>query len=229
MNLIRLPIITVLLFFLILISCSAKGNDPYPEFAIPIYKNSYDISTDIDNSIYGKSLQFFVNEKFPASNVRQFYEDFLSKNGFLELENYKYADKTWVKFNWESLKWDVVADSPPARYIRAWVDSHENLIFKLTLNYEDKDKLFVACFLHPYTRHILFNEFDKWITDKGKKQEFGEFLIKYTMPDKKVDIERALKENPDSELIIKFAEAAEQDKQNIEAAYKAYKETINNE
>lgn len=224
----KFHLITGSLVFIFLIACSVKENDPYPEFTIPAYKNAYDISTGLDNSIYGKSLRFFVHEKFPASNVKQFYADFLSKNGFSELNNYKYSDKTWVKFNKESLKWDIVADSPPARYCRAWVDSHENLMFKLTLNYEGKDKLSVTCFLYPYTRHNLFNQFEKWLEDMGKEQEFGEFLTKYTMPDKKVDIERALKENPDSELIIKFAEAAEQDKQDIEAAYKAYKETINN-
>lgn len=217
-----------LVVFIVLISCSVINNDPYPEFAIPVYKNAYDISTKFDNSIYGKSVQFFVHEKFPALHVKRFYENFLSKNGFSELEKDKDADKTWVKFNAESLKWDIVADSPPARYCRAWVDSHENLLFKLSLNYKDKDNLSVTCFLYPYNRNNQFKNFEKWIAEMGKEKEFGEFLTKYTMNDKKVDTERALKENPNSELIVKFAEAVEQDKQNIEAAYKAYKETIKN-
>ncbi len=125
------------------------------------------------------------------------------------------------------MKWDIVADYPPARYFRAWVDSHKNLMFKLTLSYEDDtDKLSVTCFLHPSAQHDLFIEFDKWVTDMGKEQEFGEFLTSYTKPDKNVDIKRALKENPNSKLIKKIAKAAEQDKQNIAAAYKTYKETI---
>lgn len=227
MNRFKLPIRTVLLVFIVLTSCSVKKNDPYPEFTIPVYKNAYDISTGFDNSLYGKSVQFFLHEKFPALPVKQFYENFLSKNGFSELETDKNADKTWVKFNAESLKWDIVADSPPARYCRAWVDRHENLLFKLSLNYKDKDNLSVACFLHPYNRNNQFDKFEKWIAEMGKEKEFGKFLTNYTTTDKKVDTERALKENPDSELIVKFAEAVKQDKQNIEAAYKAYQETIN--
>jgi hypothetical protein len=224
----KLPRTMVLLVFIVLISCSVKNRDPYPEFALPVYKNAYDISTGFDNSMYGKSVQFFVHETFPASHVKQFYEDFLSKKGFSELKNYQYADKTWVQFNSESMKWDIVADSPPARYCRAWVDSHENLMFKLKLNYEIEDKLSVTCFLHPYTRENQFNKFEEWIAQTGKEKEFGEFLTKYTMTDKKVDTERALKENPNSQLIMKFAKAVEQDKQNNEASYKAYKATINN-
>jgi hypothetical protein len=177
--------------------------------------------------MYGKSVQFLVHETFPASQVKQFYEDFLSKKGFSELKNYQYADKTWVKFNGKSLKWDIVADSPPARYCRAWVDSHENLMFKFKLYYGVENKLSVTCYLHPYTRDNQFDTFEKWIAEKGKEKEFGEFLTKYATTDKKVDTERALKENPDSEVIMRFAEAVEQDKQNIETAYKAYKETIN--
>ncbi|MGD9009230.1 MAG: hypothetical protein PVG41_14995 [Desulfobacteraceae bacterium] len=228
MNISKLPILTMLLVFIVLISCSLKKKDPYPEFTIPIYKNAYDISTGFDPSMYGKSVQFFVHETFPASHVKQFYEDFLSKKDFSELKNYPHADKAWVQFNSESMKWDIVADSPPARYCRAWVDSRENLMFKFKLNYDVEDKLSVTCFLHPYTRDNQFDKFEKWIAKMGKEKEFGEFLTKYTTTDKKVDTQRALKENPDSQLIMKFAEAVEQDKQNIEAAYKAYKETVNN-
>jgi hypothetical protein len=225
----KLPITMALLVFIALVSCSAKEKDPYPEFAIPVYENAYDISTGFDNSMYGKSVQFFVRETFPASHVKQFYEDFLSKKGFSELKNYQYADKTWVRFNGESMKWDIVAASPPARYCRAWVDRHQNLMLKFKLNYEAEDKLSVTCFLHPYTRDNHFDNFEKWIAQMGKEKEFGEFLTKYTVTGKKVDTERALKENPDSQLIKKFAEAVEQDRQNIETAYKAYKETIINE
>jgi hypothetical protein len=172
-------------------------------------------------------VQFSVDEPFPASPVKQFYEGFLSKSGFSELKNYPYADKTWVQYNSQSLKWDKVADSPPARNCRAWVDSHETIIFKLKLNYEVEDKLSVTCFLHPYTREIHFDKFEQWIKQTGKGKEYTEFLSNYTT-DTKFDAERALKENPDNELLKRFAAAVQQDKHNIEAAYKAYQETVNN-
>lgn len=226
MKLNRLTII-VTMVSIFLASCSAKTKDPYPEINLPVYTDSYDISTAFDESIFGKTLRFSVQKQFPAFNVQKYYESFLSEKGFSELKDFPYSDKTWVKFNSKSLKWDIVADSPPARYFRAWVDNHQNLIFKLTLRYDDNtDKLSVTCFLHPYAQHDLFSQFDKWVSDKGKDQEFAEFLTNYRKPNNKVDIERALEENPKSELIQKFAKAAEQDKQNIEAAYKAYKETI---
>ncbi len=127
------------------------------------------------------------------------------------------------------MKWDIIAVSPPARYFSAWIDGYRNLIFKLTLYYNaGDDKLSVTCFLHPYARENIFLEFDEWVSSIEKENEFYEFLSKYTKPDKEVDIERALEENPNSELIKRFAKAAEQDRQNIAAAYKAYKETIQN-
>ena len=178
------------------VSCSEKGIDPYPEINIPAYDNSYDISSAYNESIFGKTLRYSVQEQFPAPNIIKFYESFLSEKGFSELKDFPYSNKAWVKFNKKCLKWDIVADSPPARYFRAWVDSHKNLIFKLTLKYDDNEDLSVTCFLHPYARHDLFSEFDKWVSDMGKDQ--------------------------------KFSKAAEQDKQNIEAAYRAFKATIQN-
>jgi hypothetical protein len=216
----------VFLVSIVLISCSGGKKDPYPEFTIPLYKGASDISTGFDSSTYGKHVKFLVDESFPAAGVKQFYEGFLSKNGFSELKNYPGADKTWVQYNSQSMKWDLVADSPPARNCRAWVDSHETIVFKLKLNYEVEDTLSVTCFLHPYTRENHFDRFEEWIGKTGKEKAFAEFVTKYTSASQKVDTERALKENPDNELIKRFAAAVEQDQHNNEAAYKAYKETI---
>ena len=59
-------------------------------------------------------------------------------------------------------------------------------------------------------------------------KEFHRFLSKYAKSDHTVDIDRALSENPDNELIRKFAIAAKQDKINIEAAYFVYKKSLDN-
>jgi hypothetical protein len=227
MNLSKLSLAMIFTSLIGLLSCSDNKNDPFPEFTIPIYKGASEISTGFDTAAYGKHIRFLVDETFPASGVRKFYEGFLSKSGFSELKNYPGADRTWVRYNNQSLKWDRVADAPPARNCRAWVDSHETIVFKLKLNYEVEDKLSVTCFLHPYTSENHFDRFEKWLAQTDKEKAFAEFVTKYSRSSQKVDIERALKENPDNELIRKFAAAVEQDKHNIEAAYKAYKETIN--
>jgi hypothetical protein len=227
MNMSRSSIPMVCLVSIVLIFCSGGQKDPYPEFTIPIYKGASDISTGFDNSTYGKHAKFLVDESFPATGVKQFYEDFLTKNGFSELKNYPGTDKTWVQYNSQSMKWDLMADSPPARNCRAWVDSYQTLIFKLKLDYAVEDKLSVACFLRPYTRENHFDRFEKWIGKMGKEKAFAEFVTKYSSDSQKVDTERALKENPDNELIKRFAAAVEQDQRDNEAAYKAYKETIN--
>ena len=207
--------------FLLFVSCSNAEKDPYPEFTIPVVDKSYDVSINLDESIFGKSVSYYVVEKFPALNTIQFYESFLSKKGFNELENYKYGGKNWLNSN------GVNAAYPPARTFRAWLDSSENLMFKLTLTYaNNKDELSVICFLHPHSKHHFFEKFDKWVSEMEKEQEVIVFLSNYRMPNAKVDLERALEENPNNELISRFAEAARKDKQDIAEAYKAYRETI---
>ena len=223
----KLNILAFFLLFPLLNACSEK--DPFPEFKIPTYTGAYDSKIGFDNSIHGKTVAYHVKETFPAITVTNFYDKFLSEKGFTVLDNPNYTGKGWVKFNRESLKWDIVADSPPARYFRSWSGPHEYLIFKLTLNYAADDKLFVTCFLHPYSDHELFNNFNKWVAETGRDKEFYQLLSKYTKKDHKIDIKRAVKENPDNELIAKFAKTAEQNKQNIDSAYKSYKEAIRKE
>lgn len=224
----RTPYIHLFLLILLLLSCCNKwqNKDPYPEIELPIYQGASEVSINYDNKIYGKSLRYFLNEKFPAPDVIKFYELYLSRKGFKKFANYPYTDSGWVKFNNNTLNWDISANSPPARYFTAWIDKDYHLIFKLTFMFENSEKLSVTCFIHPYVSHNSFIAFDNKVKKIGREKEFAEFLSKYTKTDHTIDIERALKENPDNEIIKEFAHIAEQNKIDIEKAYKAYKQSL---
>jgi hypothetical protein len=97
-----------------------------------------------------------------------------------------------------------------SRYIETWVDKNHSIRISLMLDYEGINdnhwpkEINVACQVTKFFDFIRWNAFNEKLKKSGKEKQFKLMLGKYTKKDGEIDLERALKENPNNKELKEF-------------------------
>ena len=118
--------------------------DPFPSTEIPVFHSGYHIKKEIDRSKGTKSISYYVQTKFPAAEVLQFYDSYFNAKGWRS------------SFEICQRHWDRLPDRTKAgglsgkQLFTAWEHPELSLKAVLRLEYEKvdakwQDELAVRC------------------------------------------------------------------------------------
>lgn len=189
------------------------GKDSFPEIKLPLYPKAIRINHIINRPEGTKSVSYKVRIKWPAQELIEFYESEFEQMGFSKYSADGYGRGKWFQFI------DGTKKNEPEvnRFIETWADKNHSIRVLLHLDYlRERDnpwpnEVFVMCQIQQFFDYTKLNEFMEKMRRSGKEQEFNELLLKYLSKDKDMDIERALKENPDNEDLKEFIQLLKND------------------
>ena len=193
--------------------------DPYPNIEIPIIDGAHKVKKFIDNPKGTKSLNYYIRAKYPADKVLQFYDLEFKRNGWID-SNGKMTRQ------WDCFTDDTVEGNPQVRQLLAlWINPKLRTEAFLALRYVkigDKwgDELFVVCQIQPEIDTTRLENFFRKLEELKQYQEFMRLINSYLMPNGEVDIEKAVRENPNNELLKEYQKVIRETfpSKNIEGA-----------
>ena len=197
----------VISFFLIAIIFSFGDTifsqpDPYPNIEIPIMEGSYNVRRFINRPKGTKSLNYYIKAEYPADKVLQFYDSEFKANG-------------WIPSNKEKKQWEYFVDStmkdePKVKQLLSfWTNQKLQKKAFLALKYvkvDDKwsNELHVICQIQPLSDRTKLYFFIKKLDESGNLGEFMEMINFYRMANGDVDINKAIKENPNNKYLKEY-------------------------
>ena len=111
---------------------------------------------------------------------------------------------------WDCFTDDTVEGNPQVRQLLAlWINPKLRTEAFLALRYVkigDKwgDELFVVCQIQPVIDTTSLEKFFRKLEELKQYQEFMRLIDSYRMPNGEVDIEKAVRENPNNELLKEY-------------------------
>lgn len=202
-NLSFLIIILLIIISYLLSEAIEKVADQLPDIEIPLYPSAYEVNKLALNKAI-KSVFYKVKIKFPAKEVILFYENKFNEMGFISYSEDGYGNRKWQNFNPKTGIWESTF-KPPARYIATWVDKKQIVRIVLVIDaYDEEGPMLVNISVTRFFDFSKLNEFNKRLERGGKIKEFYNLLEKYTNKNRKVDLEKALRENPQNEDLKEF-------------------------
>jgi hypothetical protein len=211
-----LLLFSVLVFF----ACESKKavqEDLYPNFPLPAYTGAFDIIRNNDIESFGKSVVYNIDFPYPPKDLIDFYFDYFEKRNLKIIANDSLANQKWQ-----------IEDSVPRTYAARWADKNVTVLMTLTYKNKYKDNksdgclLQVTCFIHPF---ISSDQFEKFIAKTKTPEwsdEFQYVLENYVSKDQPINLEKALKDNPDSKLIKEFVSIEKEMRMESQEKYNAY-------
>jgi len=127
---------------------------------------------------------------------------------------------------WDCFTDDTVEGNPQVRQLLAlWINPKLRTEAFLALRYVkigDKwgDELFVVCQIQPEIDTTRLEKFFRKLEELKQYQEFMRLINSYRMPNGEVDIEKAVRENPNNELLKEYQKVIRETfpSKNIEGA-----------
>ena len=128
----------------------------------------------------------------------------------------------YSKDNYGGGGWDHFVDGTQKghfdsnRYFETWVDKNRSirilLIFdyRKTKNVAGAGEVSVVCQINKFYDFTKLNEFYEKLRKLNKEKEFNTMIGKYSKSNHELDLEQALKENPDSAELREFIEILKQ-------------------
>jgi len=177
--------------------------DPYPNIEIPVMKGAYKVKCFFDRPKQTKSLNYYVKVGYPAEEVFRFYDSRFKDNGWTT-----YNDK--MKGQWECFVDGTMESTPQVRqFLTSWVSPEFREEAFLALKYvkvgdEWSDELHVICQIQPLTDRTMLEEFLKQLDESGHLSSFMELIDSYRMANGEVDVDKAIKENPDNDHLKEY-------------------------
>lgn len=177
--------------------------DPYPNIEIPIMKGGYKVKEFFDHPKGTKSLNYYVKVEYPADRVLQFYDSRFKENGWI-------ASNDKMKRQWECFIDGTIEGEPQVKQVLAlWINPKLKKEVFLALKYVkamDKwsNKLHVICQIQPLIDRTRLEEFMKQLDESGYLSKFMKLINSYRMANGEVDIDKAIKENPDNDYLKEY-------------------------
>jgi hypothetical protein len=177
--------------------------DLHPNIEIPVMKNGYKVKRFLDYPKGTKSLNYYVKADYPADKVLRFYE-------------LKFKEMGWIvsiqkaKRQWECFVDDTIKGEPQVRqFVALWINPELKKEAFLVLKYVkvgDKwnNELHVICQIQPLIDRTRLESFMKQLDESGHLRKFMELINSYRMANGEVDIEKAIKENPDNDYLKEY-------------------------
>ncbi len=196
----------IVLSIALLIGCNEpkyfrNGEDPFPEITLPVYLSPNDVTFVINSPHGAKSVQYSLKMMWPALEIAHFYDKELKRMGYTHYMDDGYGGAEWSGFI------DGTKEGSPSvgQYIKTWVDDkHERRILLALRNYNEAEDVKVIFQVNRFFDFTELNEFDAKLEKQDKSAEFYKFLSKYEDDKHTVDLDRALSENPDNELLKEY-------------------------
>jgi hypothetical protein len=194
-----------------ILSCNDRSNnsqpvDPYSNIELPIYPKGYNVQKYVNKPLGTKSVNYSIKVKYPAIQVLKYYQDNFREMGW-SLSNRDRNDN----MEWESFIDSTTNGSPQIRQlILTWRDSRNKNELFLALRYkkymqEDwNDELNVLCQIHPLVNTSKLDNFIKRLRESKQHEEFMKMLDSYRMSNGEVNIDKALRENPDNSNLREY-------------------------
>ena len=177
--------------------------DPYPSIEIPILSDGYKIKRVIGHPEGTKSLNYFVRIPYPATDVLQFYDSKLRQVGWVAS-----VDKT--KRHWERFIDNNGEGGARVRQLLAsWINPALKLEAILVLRYVEvgnswNNELHVLCQIQPFIGTRRLEDFFKRLSESKHHGDFMRLLDSYRMSNGDVDIDKAVRENPDNSNLQEY-------------------------
>jgi len=177
--------------------------DPHPSVKIPIIPGSYNITRIFNNPPKTKSLNYFMQARYPADEVLAFYNLKFKEIGYVPSLN-KFKRK------WERFIDSAIEGNPKVRQLLAlWINPDLKLEAFLALRYIENgeswsNELHVICQIQPLIDTGRLEKFFRRLSESGKQAEFMKLLDSYRMSDGEVDIGKAVNENPDNYYLKEY-------------------------
>ncbi|MFC1812366.1 hypothetical protein ACFL03_06705 [Thermodesulfobacteriota bacterium] len=193
------------------ISNSESNTDPYPNIIIPILKSGYDVKEFIDKSKSIKSVNYFVESEYPATEVLKFYDEQLKKTGWVRSSRNGFGGKKWECFFDGTIKGD-----PQVRQLLAlWVNKSLKIEAFLALRYLKLEKdwgneLHVQCQVQPLIDKSKLENFLKQLKKTKQYSNFMTLLDSYRISNGEVNIDKAISEHPENTYLKEYKKIVEE-------------------
>ncbi len=180
-----------------------SNDEPFPSFNLPVMDGNYNYTKASDKSRSLKSISYLLRTGYPANQVLEFYESKLTKLGYISSIK-KYKRK------WECFIDGTIDGGPKVRQLLAlWVNPKLNVEAFLALRYikvEKKwtDELHVSFQIQPSIQTKALEIFFSKLAESNKTAEFMRLIGSYRKSNGEVDIEKAINENPNDELLKEY-------------------------
>lgn len=190
--------IFLILFFPIDSFSFSNGENNYIDKSnIPIFEKGYDINFFYKNDIL-ISCNYYIIEKFPANNVIYFYDKSLLQLGFKEN-----ANSTWEYFysdnglNKHIMMYKIYAN------IEKKIDALLILEYNI-LNEKIEDNLNIKIQISKSVDISELDVFFEKLKNDGEFQNFMDIIDCYILKNGDIDIEQAIKDNPNNRLLKEY-------------------------
>jgi hypothetical protein len=198
---------------LFLFSCNKPsyhvyGKDPFPQINLPIFTDAFEVHHVINKPEGSKSVQYKAKITWPAQEIIDFYNSAFNKMGLSKYSKDNYGTGRWEHFI-DGTQKGCTEDN---RYIETWVDKNHSIRIVLNLDYRGTKKALgvsevsVVCQINKFYDFTRMNEFDEKLRKINKEQEFYTLIGKYSKSNHELDIEKAMKENPNNAELREFIE-----------------------
>jgi len=190
----------------IFIISDVLANTPYPQIEIPIYPSAKDLRFYSDESANITSKSYIVDIPYPASNIINFYNKEFEVRGLKACKDSHGSNEQWISYQDATGKEILYV----RQFSQCWFSVEGGNKILLFLRYETSiptkwnDNLLVICQIMPLRRDKDLNDFLKKLEKEGKLEDFLILLDRYTSPDKNIDFDKAIHENPNQPLLKEY-------------------------
>ena len=204
----RMKSIIIVTSLFLIVNIFSFGNttysqtDPYPNIEIPIMEGSYKVRKYFDRPKGSKSLNYYIKAEYPADKVLQFYDSEFIANGWIPSNT--------IKRQWECFFDSTMEGEPQVKQLLSlWTNKKFEKQAFLALKYvkiEDKwsNELHVICQIQPLSDRTKLDMFIKRLDESGNLGNFMEMISSYRLANGKVDINKAIKENPNNKYLKEY-------------------------
>ena len=181
--------------------------DPYPSIAIPVMKGAYRVKRFFNEPKGTKSLNYHIKIKYPADIVIKYYESHFKGLGWI-------SSKDETQRQWECFIDSTIETKPKVRqFLASWSNPKSKVEAFLALRYikvGDKwsNELYVICQIQPLINRAKLEKFMKHLEDTGQLSKFIKLINCYRMTNGEVDLDKAIKENPNNNYLKEYKKIA---------------------
>lgn len=188
------------------------GKDPFPQINLPVFTDAFQVHHVINRPEGAKSVQYKVKIKWPAQELINFYNSEFDKMGLSKYSKDNYGGGGWEHFIDGTQKGSLGSN----RYFETWVDKNHSIRILIVFDYRgtksvsEVAEVSVLCQINKFYDFTRLNEFYEKLRKLNKEQEFNTMIGKYSKSKHELDLEQALKENPDNAELREFIKLLKQ-------------------
>ncbi len=197
--------------FVLLVTNNACSKD-YADFSIPEPEQAKDVNYHVDDDHKSKSITFKLTSQDKCNEVISFYDSQLSALALQPFAEDGVGDAIWRD---EKNQKSNFSNNVPMRFIKSWSDTEQKIRFFLTIISHPESANKIVCSSEAavfdfYSLSSLQSFFDS--LTKDEKNRLMSIISKYTDASGTVDIQSAIKDHPGDQVLIKFANFQEANK-----------------